>query len=337
MPVHTELLCDIMDTVFESSDQFTNFYGRSKHLCDAYDSLKRKYGHVSDSAYQYRFEQFKNRLQAIDIYFEPIVKFSRHAHKFNIWGVEALARIDNRIPVDIFQVAELWGVEFQTELDIYVLDKALETFRACAHRENMQADNEIIPISINVYPNTIMRKNYRKVLFRNLKKYRIDGENLILEISEKDILRVSGENQNAIDEFLKAKKELKEANVRLAIDDFGVGHSSLARMLQLNPDFIKIDREVLLDGSEIALTLIKTLIDIKNRIGQQMFRVIVEGLDEETSKLVSLDSLVNEIGVEFIQGYLIDKAKPSIMRRLPKQKYRELLDLLNWITDEDQE
>lgn len=331
---HTELLSDIMDTIFESSNHFEDFKGKSTHLCLAYDSLKEKYGHVSHDAYQYRFEEFKNKLQDIEVYFEPVVKFSRHAHKFNVWGVEALARIGDRAPVHFFEVAELWGVEFQTELDIYILDKALEKFRACATKQKIGSDTELIPISINVYPNTITRNNYRKVLFRNLKKYRLDGENLILEISEKDIFRVSNNNQNALDEFLKAKKELKKANVRLAIDDFGVGHSSLTRMLQLNPDFVKIDREVLLDGSEVAMTLIKTLVDIKNRVGQPLFRVIVEGLDEITSKIVSLDSLVNEIGVEFIQGYLFEKAQPTIVKRLPKEKYQQIEALLNWKTDE---
>ena len=91
--------------------------------------------------------------------------------------------------------------------------------------------------------------------------------------------------------------------MRFAIDDFGVGNSSLSRLDRLKPHYVKIDRDILSFDTRMASTLIRYLIDSQ---GQQGASVILEGVDIH-SKL-SLDELVNDIGVDIIQGHCLSKA-----------------------------
>ena len=83
------------------------------------DDLKEAYKFISLPLYNRRFELFCDRLKTMTIYFEPILELD----SLSISGWEALARDPNtgKAPADLFQAAELWGVQFMIELDQYFL------------------------------------------------------------------------------------------------------------------------------------------------------------------------------------------------------------------------
>jgi EAL domain-containing protein (putative c-di-GMP-specific phosphodiesterase class I) len=159
------------------------------------DRFRGVYSYVSASMYEQRFDYFKKELQGTELYFEPIIKFSPSISHFNIWGVEALARKNGKAPVELFKAAENWGIRFQTELDIYILEKALSTYRQKCNEGNFGSYSQLITITINVYPNTLLREAYRKHLLDLIKKYRIQGDKVIIEISEKEII-YSGDSED---------------------------------------------------------------------------------------------------------------------------------------------
>ncbi|HBS25804.1 MAG TPA: hypothetical protein DD827_01550, partial [Gammaproteobacteria bacterium] len=91
--------------------------------------------------------------------------------------------------------------------------------------------------------------------------------------------------------------------LRFALDDFGVGNSSLSRYYRLRPDFIKIDREVLVDYSEEqAKLLIDYFTHLKLTKTGLLTEVIVEGLDE-FSNVKLKDLLKDEHRQRLIQGF----------------------------------
>ena len=97
------------------------------------DILKTTYKYVNDKMYERRFALFCEDLKCIEIYFQPILYFDKNnMANINIESWEALARdsCTQNTPVALFETAELWGVRFQVELDLYCIRSALKKYHA---------------------------------------------------------------------------------------------------------------------------------------------------------------------------------------------------------------
>jgi EAL domain-containing protein (putative c-di-GMP-specific phosphodiesterase class I) len=92
---------------------------------------------------------------------------------------------------------------------------------------------------------------------------------------------------------------LRDAGVRIALDDFGLGHSNLRRLLELQPDFVKIDRQLVAacDRDPFRRSLLESLQRLASRFGAA---VIVEGVETGAELAV-----VKSLGIHLVQGYLV--------------------------------
>jgi EAL domain-containing protein (putative c-di-GMP-specific phosphodiesterase class I) len=99
--------------------------------------------------------------------------------------------------------------------------------------------------------------------------------------------------------------ELHARGLRLAIDDFGLGHSSLGRLNQLRVNTLKIDRSFTADvpGDRGAAVLIETMIGLARNLGLQC---LAEGIETE-EQLAFLIARGCPLG----QGYLFGKPMPA--------------------------
>ena len=112
----------------------------------------------------------------------------------------------------------------------------------------------------------------------------------VMEITERTV----------IDDFPRAReivKKLREAGFRIAIDDAGAGYSGLQTMVEIEPDFIKLDMSLTrhIEDSVVKQKLVKTLHDFCDSANVTL---IAEGIETETQ----LESL-RTLGVSFGQGY----------------------------------
>jgi EAL domain-containing protein (putative c-di-GMP-specific phosphodiesterase class I) len=289
------------------------------------DDLKKAYQFLSLALYNRRFELFCHRLKEMTVYFEPILELD----SLTISGWEALARDPSTeiAPYDLFHAAELWGVKFMIELDQYFLRVATEKYRKGRQETKQNRTQDILPLSVNVYPESLTRRAYFKTVEKIVKEdCLIPGRKLILEISEKISLPKyeidAGPRASWIgfkDELVKYVRELK---VRFAIDDFGVEHASISQLAGLKPPYIKVDREILFHESrDIIINFVHDL-GASNTLDPP--NVILEGVDSESP--VTLGHL-KDIGVNYIQGYVVNRAQPQIYR-LPEEKIEELRELL---------
>jgi EAL domain-containing protein (putative c-di-GMP-specific phosphodiesterase class I) len=122
--------------------------------------------------------------------------------------------------------------------------------------------------------------------------------------------------------FKRKLLEYIKLKIRFAIDDFGVGFASVSRLAGLYPSHVKIDREILYhQNSDVIIRFVHELVSANN-LNPSI--VIVEGVDETTP--ISLSRL-KEIGVSYIQGYIIGKPSPEIYR-LSQEKADILKKLL---------
>ncbi len=284
------------------------------------DSLKKDFKFVSESLYERRFQLFCERLQKMVVYFEPLICID--ANEFFISGWEALARDPESLtaPVDLFQAAELWGSRFKVELDQYFLKVAAKSYKE-ARKLKQRRLSDVVPLSVNVYPESLVRTEYFETVREILAEDIISPRNLVLEISEKSELPEFDDSIRLDNPLAFFKNKLLEYvhqfNIRFAIDDFGVGYSSVSRLAGLNPCHVKIDREILHhQSSDLIIRFVHQIVKDNNLYPPN---VIVEGVDEETP--ISLYQL-KKIGVTYIQGHIVGKPESEVYR-LSQEKYIE--------------
>lgn len=323
----------LVNAIFEATTGFTNMGDVNRLKAVVFDRFKSTYGYVSDSMYETRYKLFKEEIKLVNLHFEPIVKFDSFLKTIDIWGVEALARKlgENSAPGELFAAAELWGVKFQTEVDIEIMKMALAKYKE--HMNTVGAGN-VYPLSINVYPNTILRDNYRFSLLHEMKKHKVNGENIILEISEKALIESGDNEKGSLEQFRRVQSELiNTCNISFAMDDFGTGNSSISRVLKIKPKYVKIDRDILLDHQpDIAKQVISSVVALKeSKLGTFAFEVIVEGLDKQTNQNISLNELINELKIKFIQGHMLSQATPIISQSFDNNIKKELYKILKWV------
>jgi len=306
-----EMLGHMVHSIFRATNEFTTFQALKVESA-LYDDLKRSFSNVPYELYLERFSMFKECLHQIFFTFEPVVHIGKNEIEIDSWEALAREKDQTRAPIDLFQSAELWGPQFITELDVYCLRKAVNSYVEIWQKERPNQKKD--PLSVNVYPETLFRKAYRAELRRIIKEEGLlFGDKLVLEISEKRSLSDPYyQIMSSIDQakyFEKKLKELaREFNISFAIDDFGVEHSSVSRMAHLELAHVKIDRDILLHPYPA-----KTLNYVRDLVGEShshTVKVVIEGFDEDIQN-ISLAELAN-VGIDYIQGHLIRRAAPTL-------------------------
>jgi len=93
---------------------------------------------------------------------------------------------------------------------------------------------------------------------------------------------------------------MRQAGIGIAIDDFGVGYSSLSYLQQLDLDILKIDRSFISNLSNPnSFALCKAIITIAHELG---LSIIAEGIETEQQK-----EILTKVGCDFGQGYFFSK------------------------------
>jgi len=150
-------------------------------------------------------------------------------------------------------------------------------------------------ISINISPNQLLENNFANEFIQKLAKYNIEKSEIILEITERSLIDNFENTQDVI-------SALKENGVKCAIDDFGIGYSSLSYLKRLSLHTLKIDREFVKDiGKDPSeLILMNTILNIGRQFN---YNIIIEGI-ENSEQIDALSNMDKEL---YYQGYLYSK------------------------------
>ncbi|XDD51350.1 EAL domain-containing protein [Leptospira sp. WS92.C1] len=153
--------------------------------------------------------------------------------------------------------------------------------------------------SVNISESDLEKKGFALWVMSRLQFYGVTPDRLTLEILETDRLR-GGERG------LETIKELKECGCKIAIDDFGVDQSNFERLMEIDPDYIKIDGKFI-EGIHLHKTpflLTSAMTEMAHRIGAKVIAEFVVGKEEFDT--------VRTLGVEYCQGYYIMKPSAEI-------------------------
>jgi EAL domain-containing protein (putative c-di-GMP-specific phosphodiesterase class I) len=216
----------------------------------------------------------------VDVLFQPQINPSTG----RIMGAEALARSTMATDAQVlFNRAAAGGLA--ERLSRLVQRKALRC--AAAWEGPLRG----LALSINILPADISRPNYEQWLLDEVKAAGIDPRRITAEITENALLV----DQEAVADRLGL---LREAGMRIAVDDFGTGYASLAYLTSLPLDAIKIDRGLIADivGGERDRIVVRAMIHLARELE---LSVVVEGV-ETTGQL----DLLAEWGCDLYQGFL---------------------------------
>lgn len=190
-------------------------------------------------------------------------------------------------PVEFIPVAEESGLIL--DIGQWVLDQACEAL--------MRLDARQLPrLSINISPRQFGQPEFVASIGRGIERSGIDPSRLQLEITEGVMI------DNLI-ETIETMRDLKRIGVGLAIDDFGVGYSSLSYLKRLPLDELKIDRSFIqeLDNSNDE-AIVQTIITIARNLH---LTVVAEGVESAAQR----DFLLRN-GCHIFQGFWFFRPLP---------------------------
>lgn len=228
----------------------------------------------------------KNKELSLD--FQP--KFNINTGRLS--GFEALIRWrsegDQLIPPDDFiPIAEETGLI--TTIGQFVLDQACQQLS-----QWHQQGHTDIHIAINLSAVQFMDKNLVNLISKKLQKHNLNPNALELEITESTL----------IDNFqytIKTLNELRSLGVKLSLDDFGTGFSSLNYLKQFPIHALKIDRTFIQDieTDQHDASMVQSIVTLAHNLS---IEVVAEGVET----LGQLD-LLKSYQIEEIQGFLLSK------------------------------
>ncbi|QID17159.1 EAL domain-containing protein [Nitrogeniibacter mangrovi] len=140
-------------------------------------------------------------------------------------------------------------------------------------------------------------------LIATAREHGISEARLVLELTEHE--RVTD-----IDRFAGTVAVLRDAGIKLALDDFGDGRSSVRLWTQLKPELVKFDRFFVRDAHVDARkhAVLKSLFQLAEALDTP---VVIEGIETREDLMVARD-----LGCQFAQGYLLGRPHPAPAREL---------------------
>ena len=272
------------------------YISRANLACHA---AKKNYGHLcyyteemaaAEQERAHILQSFPSALknQEFKLYFQPKVD----SRTKKIVSAEVLVRWQLpdgslRAPDSFIPLLERTGEIVQ--LDYYMYEKSFAW---------MAAHPGQLPLSLNVSPVHFAHpRQFAKTVRSLMERYEVDPARVIFEITEGCYIK----NTEAVNQVIH---ELHQQHIRISMDDFGSGYSSLGSLKDINFDEVKIDRRFIADGlSERGEIVLQEIFHVLKRLKKS---IVCEGV--ETTEV---SDFVVQAGCDEIQGYLYYRPMPE--------------------------
>ncbi len=236
--------------------------------------------------------------ELVDFYYQPIVDLNTG----DIYGYESLMRSlipSFRGPDEILRIAK-------AQHKLHEIEKLTfsSTLKKYTQNEDILKNKKIF---INAIPNHPLNIDE---IFDIESKYKNILHNIVVEITEYE--RLDDVNSK------KIREKLSTWNAQIALDDFGSGYNGEALLLEINPNFVKIDmaliRNIHIDKDRQQI--VKNMISYAKK---RNIKVIAEGIEvaDELKYLMNL-------GCDYVQGYFLGRPNS-----IPQEVASEALEIIN--------
>ncbi|GAA2904466.1 hypothetical protein Acy02nite_60200 [Actinoplanes cyaneus] len=251
-----------------------------------YDELLRRRGTLTG---ELRHAIDRDQLRLV---FQPVVALP----SMRPVGAEALLRwthpdLGPVRPDEFIPVAEESGLI--NRIGAWVLENA------CRQLADWLAAGHDIWMSVNLSPKELHNADYAAQVADILAELGVPPQRLVLEVTEHAVA-------TDMEELVRRLAELRETGVRIALDDFGAGYSSLTQLRTLPVDILKIDHALVAEPESRTGTA-APLVDVVVRLGHRLgLEVLAEGIGTPAQREV-----VEEAGCRLGQGSLFGWGVPA--------------------------
>jgi diguanylate cyclase (GGDEF)-like protein/PAS domain S-box-containing protein len=254
------------------------------------------YDHSQDIHQPHRLSLISELRRAIDerelvLHYQPKLEL----HSGQVASVEALVRWHHPTrgllgPNEFIDVAQ--ETSLIKPLTLYVIDEALRQCRAWV------TEGLTLAVAVNVSTRNLIDLDFPEQVGALLAKWEVGPELLELEITESaivaDMFRMRG-----------VLERLGAMGLRISVDDFGTGYTSLGYLRRLPISELKIDRSFVshMATSEEDAVIVRSTIDLGRNLG---LGVVAEGVED-----VEVLEALRELGCDVAQGYLMSRPIPA--------------------------
>lgn len=186
------------------------------------------------------------------------------------------------LPESFIDIAEQTGLIIP--LGQWILKEVCEFIR-----EGSEYVQDVPVVSVNISARQVSEPSFAEYVIGMLDKFKVSPAAMELEITETIVME-------DIDFSLKVLNRLRDAGLRLAMDDFGTGHSSLSQLKRLPIDTLKIDRSFIIDIETDSqdYQIIEVIVAMARKLG---VAVVAEGIESKTQL-----ELLKQAGCDMGQG-----------------------------------
>ncbi|WP_308120722.1 putative bifunctional diguanylate cyclase/phosphodiesterase [Paractinoplanes bogorensis] len=251
-----------------------------------YDELLRRRGTL-ESELRHAIDRKQLRLV-----FQPVVALP----SMRPVGAEALLRwhhptLGSVRPDEFIPVAEESGLI--NRIGAWVLEQA------CIQLADWLSRGHDVWVSVNMSPKELHNTDYAGHVADVLEQHGVPPQRLVLEVTEHAVA-------TDMEELISRLAELRATGVRIALDDFGAGYSSLGQLRTLPVDILKIDHALVAEPESRTGTA-APLVDVVARLGHRLgLEVLAEGIGTPAQRAV-----VEEAGCRLGQGSLFGWGVPA--------------------------
>lgn len=231
-----------------------------------------------------------NGFEGFDVYYQPIMD----CDSGHMIGAEALMRFsmyqDKKkepvSPVEFIPLLEETGLIIPAGR--YVLNKAV----SMCHEMRQYIPE--FKINVNISYIQMVKSDIWKDILSSIKQYDLPPECLCAELTESGYTDMTPY-------FYKLRKKFEEKNLQFVLDDFGTGFSNLHCIVNMKPNYVKLDNDFTAKAMSNArdFELLKKIVEMVHSID---IRICIEGIEKE-----EWYQKLKEIHVDYLQGYLFGK------------------------------
>ncbi|GAB1537002.1 diguanylate cyclase [Geovibrio sp. ADMFC3] len=222
-------------------------------------------------------------------YFQPIMSLSDN--KVAVHELLMRIPVNGRImpAAEFIDDAELMGVMHR--MDLMLMEKAFAEIKQAGYEGWL---------FVNLSPKSLMMEEFASQILGLVEKYGVDKTRIVFEITERETVK----NISLLAHFIT---KLKEEGFLFAIDDFGSGFSSFQYIKSFPIDFIKIEGDFIRNiiNDDVDKAFVKSALTLAAEL---KIRTVAEFVENGEV----LNSL-KELGVDYAQGYFIDKPAPALL------------------------
>ena len=268
-----------------------------EHLSPTFYCPEMEQDLISESIYIYEIQKAIENKE-----FYVCYQQKRNLNGTDVHGIEALARWDSEllgdVPPEVF-IPLIHKSYFTNSFTELILEKVLQDVDFI---DNTFGRN--VNISINIPPTFFLYYRFLDLVKEKIEKTEVFPGRLTFEITED--LFIDG-----IEDVRHILEELQVLGIRISLDDFGTGFSSLSYLQSLPIQELKIDKSFIdhICENERNFILVKAICDIAHA---NDYTIVAEGVESEEQL-----NMLKQTSCDLIQGYLYSKPERLSAQKLP--------------------